>query len=162
MSADAAVNVEAMLAELPESKASAEIIAKLAGGDASAAADLAAHLKSAGAKGFGAIPALKAVIEDKANASARQAGMVAYQAICESLGTAAEPFLASLLPAVLEQCGDKRDAAAAEALQHDEHSMARAAAARRSGIQKTSLQPGPTPAWLLLLLLLLTAAALRE
>lgn len=58
-------------------------------------------------QGFGATQALKAVIEDKANANARSAGLAAYTALCEQLGTAAEPFLAPLLPTVLEQCGDK-------------------------------------------------------
>ncbi|KAG2488592.1 hypothetical protein HYH03_012911 [Edaphochlamys debaryana] len=124
MSADADVNlvirieeVSSKVAELPESKASAEIIAKLAGGDASVAADLAAHLKKAGAKGYGATAALKAAIEDKANPAARAAGLAAYQAICETIGTPAEPFLTPLLPAVLEQCGDKKPEvkAAAEA-----------------------------------------------
>lgn len=38
------------LPAVPESKASAEIIGKIAGGDASAAGDLAAHLKKVGAK----------------------------------------------------------------------------------------------------------------
>lgn len=61
-----------------------------------------AHLQ-----GFGATAALKAAIEDKANANARQAGLVAYAAVLETVGTGAEPFLAPLLPAVLEQCGDK-------------------------------------------------------
>ncbi|PNW84140.1 hypothetical protein CHLRE_04g222700v5 [Chlamydomonas reinhardtii] len=124
MSADADVNlvirieeVSSKIAELPESKASAEIIAKVASGDASAADALAAHLKKAGAKGFGATAALKAAIEDKANPAARQAGLAAYQAICDNIGSAAEPFLAPLLPAVLEQCGDKKPEvkAAAEA-----------------------------------------------
>ncbi|GLI71115.1 hypothetical protein VaNZ11_016208 [Volvox africanus] len=124
MSADADVNlvirieeVSLKVAELPESKASAEIIAKIASGDAAAASDLATHLKAAGAKGFGATQALKAAIEDKANANARVVGLAAYQAICENIGSAAEPFLAPLLPAVLEQCGDKKPEvkAAAEA-----------------------------------------------
>lgn len=103
--------------ELPESKAAAELISKLAAGDASVADDLAAHLKKAGAKGYGATAQLKAAIEDKANPAARQAGLAAFKAIAESVGTPSEPFLVPLLSTVVEQTSDKKPEikAAAEA-----------------------------------------------
>ncbi|KAG2490532.1 hypothetical protein HYH03_010927 [Edaphochlamys debaryana] len=50
---------------------------------------------------------LALMADDPNNATAREAAMYAYAALCECVGTAVEPFVAPMLPVFLERLADK-------------------------------------------------------
>lgn len=75
-----------------------------------------------GAAGFASLQAnglltkLKAEAEDTGNADAREAALLAFKQLCQSVGRPCEPYVVPLLPMMLERLADKaapvRDAAA--------------------------------------------------
>ncbi|KAI8853491.1 P-loop containing nucleoside triphosphate hydrolase protein [Chytridium lagenaria] len=85
--------------------------AKTADDRKTAATELAGIVKSAGVfksfKTYAITDKLKKAAEDKKNAVAREAAMVAYGAIAESLGRSGEPYMLQALPVVLNSLGDK-------------------------------------------------------
>lgn len=75
-----------------------------------------------GAAGFASLQAnglltkLKAEAEDTSNADAREAALLAFKQLCQSVGRPCEPYVVPLLPMMLERLADKaapvREAAA--------------------------------------------------
>lgn len=67
----------------------------------------------------GLLTKLKAETEDMSNADAREAALLAFKQLCQSVGRPCEPYVVPLLPVMLDRLADKsaqvRDAAMAAA-----------------------------------------------
>ncbi|GBF89654.1 hypothetical protein Rsub_02372, partial [Raphidocelis subcapitata] len=102
----------------------ARLLATLQGGAAygarrGAAFGLAGVVKGLGIaslKSYGVLESLKAFVEDKKSANAREGGLMAFECLCERLGRLFEPYVIHTLPLLLSAFGDAapavRDAAA--------------------------------------------------
>lgn len=84
------------------------------GADAAArsgpATKVAEAVKAAGPAslaGSGIVDNIKAALEDQASPSAREGALQAFTAIVKAVGPLAEPFLVSVVPAILERLADK-------------------------------------------------------
>lgn len=60
-----------------------------------------------GMEGYGFATQLRAALEDGGNAGAREGALLAYRALAENVGRAAEPYIVPLLNSVLERLADK-------------------------------------------------------
>jgi hypothetical protein len=57
-------------------------------------------------KGCGVLESLKAMVEDKRDADAREGALMAFECLCEKLGRLFEPYVIHILPLLLQCFGD--------------------------------------------------------